>query len=369
MKICHLAITHDVLADSRIMSRMARSSADSGHNVSIITSGCDSLDLDGVEIKSISKKKSRKLLPLLIVSCFFSALSEKADVYHIHEVPLMICGLLLKMLGKKVVVDFHEDFGAELFDKAYLNVALKHFFFSIFYLFRRLLVPFFDAVVLAEDGYSRHFRHVKSKLLVIKNHPKVSEFEYSDVGKNKIFSIVYVGVITEDRGCRNIIEATREIASVGSISLRLTLIGRIPDASLECYVSAACRELPEVIEWQGPQPYSLVQKTLTDYSVGFAALHDIPNYRYSLPTKILEYNAAGLMCIASELPITRRYVESGLNGLIVRPNDTREIAEAILALNALDLSAQRPNVRKHAQRFSWEKEADKLNNLYSVVSN
>jgi glycosyltransferase involved in cell wall biosynthesis len=83
-------------------------------------------------------------------------------------------------------------------------------------------------------------------------------------------------------------------------------------------------------------------------------LRDLPNYRHSQPTKVLEYLAVGLPVVASDLPGTRQLVD-GLDAVfLVRPGDVSALAGAIDAARTPEmLSAaieQAPLVRR---QFSW----------------
>ena len=64
-------------------------------------------------------------------------------------------------------------------------------------------------------------------------------------------------------------------------------------------------------------------------AVGLVPLLDVPNYRDSQPTKLLEYLAMGVPVVASDLPGTRELVES-LNAVrLVPPGDAKSMAAAI----------------------------------------
>ena len=89
MKITHLAITHNVESDSRILHKMAMSQS-YGNEVTIITSGTSSKKIGKVKILSISKDRiKRKTYPIYAIKTIYYALQNKNSIYHVHEVPLM----------------------------------------------------------------------------------------------------------------------------------------------------------------------------------------------------------------------------------------------------------------------------------------
>lgn len=84
------------------------------------------------------------------------------------------------------------------------------------------------------------------------------------------------------------------------------------------------------------------------------------------PLKIFEYMACGLPVIASDVPSTREIVDKGVNGLLVKPDDMKELADAIVCV--LEDPSLAMGLKKEAlkavQNFSWEKSTEKLVELY-----
>ena len=348
---------------------MACHSVKFGHQTSIITSASKSKSYKGVHIISLSTKKTgRSSIIYLMFKCFIRAMKEKADIYHIHEVPLMLVGISLIIFNKKVIADFHEDFEAEIYGKTYLNRFSKTLFYLLYQPFKIILLPLFHHIILAEDGYLKNFQKLKNKTTVIRNYPIVRKIKFLKKNKNKIMKILYLGTISEDRGCFNIIDAVIKIGSMKKIGIQLDLIGPIHDYSLELKIKNKILNSGCNINWRGQIPYNKVVKDITNYDVGFAALHDDPNFRYSLPTKLLEYNAAGLIAIVSNLPISHHYVEEELNGIIVKPDSTNEVAFAIERIWFKGLYEQRENTRQYIkERFSWANQNVQLHKLYHNI--
>ena len=93
---------------------------------------------------------------------------------------------------------------------------------------------------------------------------------------------------------------------------------------------------------------------------------------FFMPTKLLEYNCAGLHTIISDLPISYEYVDNGFNGTIVSPNNENELQKTIINLLSLKrdniLSDRRGTIRTWVKKnYSWEKEYEKMKNIYSNI--
>ena len=65
---------------------------------------------------------------------------------------------------------------------------------------------------------------------------------------------------------------------------------------------------------------------------GLSLLHDVPNYRQSLPTKVIEYMARGLPVITTPLPMAASIVGRAECGLVVPFGDVEAAAQAVLRL-------------------------------------
>jgi glycosyltransferase involved in cell wall biosynthesis len=63
-------------------------------------------------------------------------------------------------------------------------------------------------------------------------------------------------------------------------------------------------------------------------------LSDLPNYRVSLPTKIVEYCALGVPVITTPLPLASELVKSEHVGFEVPWDDPSAVVDAILKLRA-----------------------------------
>jgi glycosyltransferase involved in cell wall biosynthesis len=76
-------------------------------------------------------------------------------------------------------------------------------------------------------------------------------------------------------------------------------------------------------------------------TAGLSLLHDQPNYRHSMPTKLLEYLAHGVPFITTPLPLAVDLARESDGGVIVPFNDPEAVVRAIEELNADDGRRQR----------------------------
>ena len=65
---------------------------------------------------------------------------------------------------------------------------------------------------------------------------------------------------------------------------------------------------------------------------GLSLLHDEPNYRHSMPTKIVEYMAHGIPVITTPSPRAVELVERYDSGVVVPWEDPKAVAQAVLTL-------------------------------------
>jgi glycosyltransferase involved in cell wall biosynthesis len=87
-----------------------------------------------------------------------------------------------------------------------------------------------------------------------------------------------------------------------------------------------------VLEWRDFMPNDEALKRLDGALAGLSLLHDEPNYRHSMPTKIVEYMAHGIPVITTPSPRAVELVERYHSGVVVPWRDPKAVAQAVLAL-------------------------------------
>ena len=247
-------------------------------------------------------------------------LAPEHDIVLVHDPELLpaTAGLPLDHL----VWDVHEDPAGALAVKDWLPAPLRR---PVAAGWRRAerLVEGRHPLLLAEHAYAARFsgRHA-----VVPNAVVIPE----DVPPAGGARIVHVGNLTMARGSELMVETARlaHTASDGAITLEVVGPAR-DDASREAMergVEDGC------VTWHGFLPATEAMATIDGALAGLALLEDLPNYRGSMPTKVVEYLAHGVPAVTTPLPLAEEIVVEAGAGVIVPFDDPETTAEAVVRL-------------------------------------
>jgi glycosyltransferase involved in cell wall biosynthesis len=368
IKICHLSSVHKA-TDTRIFYRECRSLA-SEYDVTLIAQSSASYNKDNVKIIRLKQPKNR-LERFLITDLFvfFKALKVNAKLYHIHDPELIVFALILKLFGKKIIYDLHEDVVADLEHKKWLNV--KPFVKSIYIFFENLALPYFH-LVLAEGVYANTYKNRTAKYIVVQNFVQLKDFESTtDIYNSGSNSLAFVGYLSARRGLPYMLEALSILKNRGLL-INLRCIGEL-DIEVEEILknSHAWLEIKNQVEFKGYIPFPQSILDIQDCIAGLALPESIPNHQHSYPTKMFEYMAIGLPVIASNFQLYIDVIDKYDCGLTVIPEDPLAIANAIeiVYLDKEIAKKMSENAKKAVKNFDWETEAKKLLDFYKQILN
>jgi glycosyltransferase involved in cell wall biosynthesis len=269
------------------------------------------------------------------------------DVVLLHDPELLAAlpGLSLP----PVVWDVHEDTAAAVTLKPWLPRSLKP---AVSWAFKRLerLVERRVHLILAEHAYQDRFRHPH---LVVRNVNRVP----ATVPPPDQPRVVYVGSVTRARGAVELVDVAGLIARKTGGALRMTVVGpAAPD--VEDLLRSAADD--GVLDWPGFLPSEQALALVAGSIAGLSLLHDEPNYRVSMPTKVMEYMALGVPVVTTPLPLATELVEDAECGVVVPFGDARAAADAVLDLWADPHRRRAMGAAGHRvarDRFDWEAHA------------
>jgi glycosyltransferase involved in cell wall biosynthesis len=365
-KIAHLTSVHS-LYDIRIFHKECKSLTQSGYQVTLIVPHEGNEVVDGVKIKSVPKPKNRfDRMTRVLWRVYWMAIEEKAHLYHFHDPELIVIGILLKLLRKKVIYDVHEDVPRQMFSKRWIHPTLRSVIAWSAALTEWIGGQCFDGVNAATPTIAQRFPPCKT--VTVRNFPFLSELVQDQFipYKQRPPVLIYVGGISEYRGAKDMVQAVGLLPS--HLRARLQLAGDFSPTGFE--EELKCLPGWERVDFLGWQSREHVFKLLGRARIGLVTLHPIINYLTSYPIKLFEYMCAGLPVIASDFPLWRKIVEDAGCGLLVDPLDSGSIAEAIqwLLVHPEEAEAMgrrgQDAVRKY---YNWDTEAKKLVAFYRAI--
>ncbi|MCA0180283.1 MAG: glycosyltransferase [Actinobacteria bacterium] len=239
---------------------------------------------------------------------------------HDPEIVAAVTGLRLRNL----VWDVHEDPAAALVAKDWLPRPAKGVIGRLWRGTERLTERR-HRLLLAEYAYQERFAREHAVVPNAVTVPATIEPPGTE-------RVVYLGTVTMARGTGVMVEAARRIAAATEGSCRLEVIGGARDDASRDLLEAGQRD--GVLTWHGFVPAAEALAMLPGALAGLSLLQNLPNYRHSRPTKIVEYLAHGVPVVTTPLPVAVDLVESANAGIVVPFDDPVAAADAILALRA-----------------------------------
>ena len=371
LKVCHLTPIQRA-RDERAFSRESLPGLAYGLRPSILGPHSMRGHIEEVEFVPIPKSRTRVLRILLAIRTVYWALKQSADIYHVHSPELIPAGLLLRLIyRKKVVYDTREDFPSMMLTKAYLPKSLRPSMKRLVAGCERLAARVFQGVVTADAGSLRPLaRAGRSRKLVFYNFPNLKYFPEKS-SEPKSFDLVYRGGLSERAGTFVLLRALRLLLKRG-MKVRLLLFGyadnrQSEQAIKDCLISF---DLEQLVSLRGLIPHDEMAVTLNLARIAVCPLQKIPKFMNNIPVKVFEAWACGLPVIATDLPPIRPFFAGRGLGVLVKPGDPHDLAEAIQHLLASpDLIEEYGRRARQVvvERFNAAVEIRKLMSLYKRI--
>ena len=250
--------------------------------------------------------------------------------------------------------------------KKYLNSFLSRAIPPIYRNIERFFVQnIFDKVVIAEKYYAEFIPNG----IEILNYPLAHAYpnrKYS--GETEKIQLLYTGTITLDRGaliCANIPNFVK--------NCKVSFVGRCKKKLAEKIYSKVNEEGKiEIVGVNQFVPGEVIDEFYAkdSFRAGLAIFPRSDHYFKKELTKFFEYMGAGLPIIASNFPTWKRLIEGNSCGICVDPDDTEQIASAVIYICNHPEAAKTmgENGRNAVElKYSWEREEQNLFKLYETL--
>jgi glycosyltransferase involved in cell wall biosynthesis len=321
MRVWIVTVVHDP-QDARIAVRELGTLLEDGHEVTFVApfSAYGRPVPDGVAGLDVPRSAGRhRLRAVRAARATLREAAAQADLILLHdpELLLSVMGQRRRLRGARIMWDVHEDVPTLVDSRAWLPRWAAA---PIRWGLRRLLLwaERHLELIVAEESYLKNFRDP---------HPVVTNAVTipAQVPPPSGNRVVYVGRVTAQRG-------GEELLALGALlagTAELLVMGPADAGLAERLTSATERG---ELDWRGFVPNREALPLIEGAIAGLSLLHDVPNYRHSLPTKLAEYGAHGVPIITTPNPSSVDFVEHSGAGVVVPFANVEAVAEVISRL-------------------------------------
>jgi glycogen(starch) synthase len=349
-----------------------------GHEVTVITTWFKNLanveEMDGYRIIRVHSRRQRKDRSNTLEMLHFAHLASIHGARLLKRVPkdyilsffALPTGLAAWYLNKRFDVPYILSLrGGDV--PGFLPAALRWHHFASAPLTRCVWKNASEIVANSEGLKKLAERTAKGlgkRIVCIPNGVDTDTFrpeETSAKCPKKLFSILFVGRLTEQKGATHLLKALAEIRrsdKTASNSIGCTIIG---DGPLRNALELEAREL----DIQGSVAFrGWMDRTELPKEYAAGSLFVLPTSDEGMPNVVLEAMASGLPVIATNVTGNNEVIQSGVNGILVK--DTSQLSGAILDLyyNAAKAITLGQEARKAVLDLGWGKIAKEYGCLF-----
>ena len=326
MRVIVCTIVHHP-ADARIYHRQIRALLEAGHQVTYIAPAEEEkfyAERTGPQLQVIPVPRAvgrNRLGAWQAVRRELARHAAGADLLLIHD-PELLLALPPRRKRPPTVWDVHEDTAAALSTKAWLPHPLRPAVAAATHAAERLAERRMH-LILAEQGYVTRFTRPHP---VVPNTTYVPQTAAPPDPPEGAQRVIYVGHLSPDRGVAEMIEVAALLRPHG---IETELIGPA-DAQARAMIEPA--QAQGLLRWPGFVPNDQALPRVDGALAGLSLLQDEPNFRHSMPTKVVEYMARGVPVVTTPLPAAADLVTRHECGFVVPFGDPRAAADAVLQL-------------------------------------
>lgn len=373
-KVCIYAPVH-ISTDVRVYQKEAKAIASAGYSVVLLAREDEEYREDPVQgqlrVEAVPRYKSRFQRFLMQPLMLRKILRTKASIIHLHNPDTLLIGFLLKLMGKTVIYDTHEDFTQRILMREWIPGKLRKGIAKAVGRLEAWAGRVFDASIATQADVADR---LGAKSIILENAP-ISRgdlidraYAYSlEVPKSAEFRVIYVGTIGRTRGLLQMVKAMEYVNQF--FSARLWLIGPVHDpGGME---QAKAREGWVYVDYLGSLPQERAFAYIIQSDVGLITIQDVGDHAKTSPNKIFEYQRFGVPFIASDFAAWRKKIGHVGSGVFVNQGDALEIAQMISLLHDLPELAKEMGQKGMAftvNEYNWEIESEKLVRLYQTLS-
>ena len=349
--------------------REAEILVDSGYSVTSIMRTDHRTEYRGIDIIPALRAVNRTQRILNQPALFLQALRYKADIYHLHNPDMIVVALMLKLFGKRVIYDTHEDYSRRLMVREWVPGVLRKPLGMVATLAEWLLSRVADATLVTQENQVHRFA---PRACLLRNAPYLTAELLTSArdiaaklsSESGVFRLIYVGGISRQRGLFTMLDALVTVNKQANV--RLWLAGPEFD---EVLTDARKHHGWDHVDFLGTITHEEVFAYISKSDMGLAVLSDVGDHSSARPSKLFEYMAMGKPFVASDFRLWREFIEPRQAGWWIKPDDgvelSRVLADIIQTPDEIELRGK--SGKAFISEFNWQTESQVLLDLYNKL--
>ena len=203
--------------------------------------------------------------------------------------------------------------------------------------------------------------HIRREIAVIPDGALISkklQIRFSKRPHDR--NVIYIGQLYPWKGVDVLVRALREISDTV-----LTIVGGLSYEEDIYRLKKLAKEIgvKDRVQFKGFVPHRYIKKYLNEADVGVIPLTDNVMSRYfTSPLKMFEYMSAGVPIVASDLPTIREVLIDHKNAVLVKPGDSKDLAQGINELLDNQEVANKLSQKAYedVKQYSWDMRAERI---------
>lgn len=373
MRICYLTdffIPHYQGGGERRYYEIAKRLIKKGHDVEIICMRIKNVPdvekIGGITVRHIGPIISSP--PNRTMTDFFKFLRAQKkwlkqnnyDLIEAQGVSILIL-LWVKYFLKKPTIALIHDTSSGQKDQWFQFGRLSQFYEKII-----TRLPFTRILTVGNGTKNQLVKQYgvgEQKIKVINNGVDLKQIDSVKIMNAEKNTVVFVGRLVPHKHVDELLKAM-QIIGQKIPGVRLKIIGAGPEES-ELKKQVKDLHLKNVKFFGNLPEYRQVVSEIKKSSVFV-----LPSTREGFGMAIAEANACSKPVVAYDIEGVRDVIQSGKNGVLVRPNDVQELANNVVELlkNRIVRDSLGSEGRKRVEElFTWDKTADEIEEFYKTI--
>ena len=367
IRILILAPVHRVWGNRVI--REGKTLVRAGYEVAAIMKTDTPCERHGIRILPAPPYRNRIVRFLKIPIIFVQAFRQHADIYHSHNPDMIPVAFVLRLLGKTVIYDTHEDYRRRLNLRAWIPASIRPILSLTVGWAETSLSKFVQATFVTQPQMMAYFG---DRTRLLRNAPKVNadhmqqiKSRSQTISRGAHYQIAYVGGVSHARGIMTMLAALEILNK--TIPVRLWLAGQAMDDLL---VQAQQHAGWQYVDYLGLLSHEDALAYAMRADIGLAVLKDVGDHCHARPTKLFEYMSVGTPFIATDFPQWRDVVATNEFGWWITPERPEILAQTVQD-NIIDqgiLDEHSLQGLNFVKGFNWECESKILLEVYDILS-